>query len=141
MASSSAQLLAKLASGAPTVFKSVAPSIIQACLTRMKDTKPIIKNACSECLDAAYSSTVFSDVLEPIRDGLKMTAPGSKIQACDFFTRIMLKIDFPTAKASAPATKEIVNQLCQVIDYIDIRVTLQRLSSLWEVIPLVARLQ
>lgn len=139
-------MLSKIACGAPKVYKSSASSTILTCLTRMKDVKPIIKNACAECLDASYSATVgslflfsvvmlsvvmllcclliccnlfalqtFADVLEPIKAGLSITAPGSKIQACEFFTRIMLKVDFPTAKKSSATTKEIVDQMCKVV--------------------------
>jgi hypothetical protein len=58
VAACAAQLLAKVAIGAPSIFKPAASSVILICLTRMKDVKPVIKNACSECLDAAYSATV-----------------------------------------------------------------------------------
>ncbi|KAI6191233.1 Cytoskeleton-associated protein 5 [Aphelenchoides bicaudatus] len=114
VAACAAQMLAKIAIGAPNVFKHAASSVILICLTRMKDVKPVIKNACSECLDASYSATTFSDVLDPIKSGLAITAPNSKIQSCEFFTRIMLKIDFPTAKSAAPATKEVVDQICKL---------------------------
>jgi hypothetical protein len=43
-----------------------------------------------------------------------MTAPGSKTQACEFFTRIMLKIDFASVKHAIGSTKEVVSQISKV---------------------------
>lgn len=94
----------------------------------MKDTKSVIKNACSECLDQSYAATVgfscfrhaifvfqrYMYVVDSIKEGLKMTAPASKIQTCEFFMRIMLKIDFENVKQAISPTKEVVDHLCQV---------------------------
>jgi hypothetical protein len=51
--------LSKIALGASNTFKHFASSTILICLTRAKDVKPLIKNACSECLDSVYSTTVI----------------------------------------------------------------------------------
>lgn len=61
----SATCLGKLARGSAEIFKHNAPSVILYCLTRMKDTKPVIKNACTECLDSAYLTTVISILTLP----------------------------------------------------------------------------
>jgi hypothetical protein len=114
VAATAAQTLGKLASGSPEMFKRNAPNVALLCFTRMKDVKPVIKNACIDCLDSVYSTTTFANVIEPIKQGLSITAPGSKVQTCEFFTRIMLKMDFPTAKNASAGTKEIVNQLCKL---------------------------
>jgi hypothetical protein len=114
VASISAQALAKIASDAPKVFKRRALTVILNCFIRMRDTKPIIQSACDKCLDSAYSTTTFASILKPIKRGLSLTAPSSKIHTCEFFTRIMLKVDAITAKEEISGLKELVTQLCEM---------------------------
>jgi cytoskeleton-associated protein 5 len=58
VAAVAATCLSKIAYGASELFKPYASAVILTCLTRSKDVKPIIKNACSDCLDMVYAETV-----------------------------------------------------------------------------------
>ncbi|CAD5229231.1 unnamed protein product [Bursaphelenchus okinawaensis] len=111
---SAAQLLTRLARGLGKNFEVHAGTVVNACLIRMKEVKPVVKEPCSECLDACYETTTFGNVVEPVKDALVSKAPGTKVAACDFFKRCMLKIDLQTAKKSAAATKEAVDHLCKM---------------------------
>ncbi|KAI6232150.1 Cytoskeleton-associated protein 5 [Aphelenchoides besseyi] len=114
VAATAAMALTRLARGSGVAFRPHSPDVISTCLTRLKEVKPTLRDPCIECLDACHLSSTFDSVLPCIKEGLAMKAPGSKLQTCEFFTRVMLNVDFQTAKKSAPTTKEIVEELCKL---------------------------
>ncbi|KAI6217477.1 hypothetical protein M3Y99_01765500 [Aphelenchoides fujianensis] len=96
-----------LARGLGGGFRPFAPDALSTALLRLKEAKPLVRDPCIECLDAAYATTTFDAALPCIKEGLANKAPAAKVQTCDFFTRIMRKIDLKTAKKHAAATKEL----------------------------------
>ncbi|KAI6210669.1 Protein kinase domain-containing protein [Aphelenchoides besseyi] len=114
VAATAAMALTRLARGSAITFRAHSPDVITTCLTRLKEVKPVLRDPCIVCLDACFLSSTFDTTLPCIKEGLAMKAPGSKLQTCEFFTRIMLDVDLQTAKNSAAATKEVVGELCKL---------------------------
>ncbi|KAI6243739.1 HEAT repeat protein [Aphelenchoides fujianensis] len=114
VAGTAAQTLERLARGLGAAFRPAAPSTIAACLLRLKEVKAALRDPCVKCLDAAYLTTNLEAVLPAIKDGVLSKAPASKIQSCEFFTRIMVDVDYATAKQSAAGVKTVVDELCKL---------------------------
>ncbi|CAD5225774.1 unnamed protein product [Bursaphelenchus xylophilus] len=114
VAALAAQLLTRIARGLGRNFEVHASSVIGICLTRLKEVKASVKEPCCECLDACYETTTFANAIEPIKEALNSKAVGSRLQACEFFKRCFLQIDFQTAKKCSSATKEAVELLCKL---------------------------